>query len=136
MPSDVKNREFLGQGLTFPLQINQQGGLALARGVTDIEQAIRIILETMPGERIMRPEFGSRVHELAFAPDNASTRRLAAYYVQEALDRWEPRIKVIEVEATADPGRPGALLIEIQYRVKDSYDERSIVYPFFLQSEG
>lgn len=135
MPSDVKNREFLGQGLAFPLQISQQGGLALARGVTDIEQAIRIILGTMPGERIMRPEFGSRIHELVFAPDNASTRRLAAYYVEEALGRWEPRIDVLEVNASSDPNRPGALLIEIQYQIKDSHDERSIVYPFFLQGE-
>ena len=136
MPSDVKNREFLGQGLAFPLQISQQGGLALAKGVTDIEQAIQIILGTMPGERIMRPEFGSRIHELVFAPDNASTRCLAAYYVEEALDRWEPRINVIEVDATSDPARPGVLLIEIQYQIKDSYDERSIVYPFYLQGEG
>jgi phage baseplate assembly protein W len=104
--------------------------------VTDIEQAIQIILGTIPGERIMRPEFGSRIHELVFAPDNASTRRLAAYYVEEALDRWEPRIDIVEVNAGSDPNRPGVLLIEIQYQIKDSYDERSIVYPFFLQGEG
>ena len=135
MSSDVKNREFLGQGLTFPLEISQQGGLNVAKGVTDIEQAIQIILGTMPGERIMRPEFGSRIHELVFAPDNASTRRLAAYYVEEALDRWEPRINVLEVNASTDPNIPGALMIEIQYQIKDTYDERSIVYPFFLQGE-
>ena len=136
MQSDLRNREFLGQGLAFPLQINQQGGLALARGQTDIEQAIQIILGTIPGERIMRPEFGSRIHELVFAPDNASTRRLAAYYVEEALGRWEPRVNVVEVNCASDPNRPGVLMIEIQYQIKDSYDERSIVYPFFLQGEG
>ncbi len=136
MPSNIRDREFLGQGLAFPLQIGQQGGLALAKGVTDIEQAIHIILGTIPGERIMRPEFGSRIHELVFAPDNASTRRLAAYFVEEALDRWEPRIDVMDVDVSSDPGRPGALIIEIRYQVKDTYDERSIVYPFFLQGEG
>ena len=136
MPSNIKDREFLGQGLAFPLQINQQGGLALAKGVTDIEQAIQIILGTIPGERMMRPEFGARIHELVFAPDNASTRRLAAYFVEEALGRWEPRINVIEVNVSSEPGRQGALMIEIQYQVKDTYDERSIVYPFYLQGEG
>ncbi len=136
MQSDLKNREFIGQGLAFPLQISQQGGLALAKGVTDIEQAIQIILGTIPGERVMRPEFGSRIHELVFAPDNAGTRRLVAYYVEEALGRWEPRINVIDVDASADPDRPGVLLIEIQYQIKDSYDQRSIVYPFYLQEEG
>ena len=86
---------------------SQQGGLALARGVTDIEQAIRIILGTAPGERVMRPEFGCRIHELVFAPDNASTRRLAAYYVELALTRWEPRVELIEVVSSSDPGRDG-----------------------------
>ena len=130
-----RDREFLGQGLAFPLQINQQGGIALARGAHDIEQAIRIVLETQPGERMMRPEFGCRVHELLFAPLNAATRGLAAYYVQEALDRWEPRVELQEVNTLDDPGRDGVMLIEIKYRIKDTHDERSIVYPFFLMGE-
>ena len=130
-----RDREFLGQGLAFPLQINQQGGIALARGAHDIEQAIRIVLETQPGERVMRPEFGCRVHELLFAPLNAATRGLAAHYVQEALGRWEPRIDIQEVNALDDPGRDGVMLIEIKYQIKDTHDERSIVYPFFLMGE-
>ena len=130
-----RDREFLGQGLAFPLQINQQGGIALARGAHDIEQAIRIVLETQPGERVMRPEFGCRVHELLFAPLNAATRGLAAYYVQQALGRWEPRIDLQEVNTLDDPGRDGVMLIEIKYQIKDTHDERSIVYPFFLMGE-
>jgi phage baseplate assembly protein W len=130
-----RDREFLGQGLAFPLQINQQGGIALARGAHDIEQAIRIVLETQPGERMMRPEFGCRVHELLFAPLSAATRGLAAYYVEEALGRWEPRIELQEVNTLDDPGRDGVMLIEIKYRIKDTHDERSIVYPFFLMGE-
>ena len=135
MEKNSSDREYIGQGLAFPLQISQQGGLALAKGANDIEQAIRIILGTSPGERMMRPEFGCRIHELVFAPDNASTRRLVAHYVQQALDRWEPRIVVREVNATSDPARDGQLLVEIVYRIRDTYNERSIVYPFFLQGE-
>ena len=133
--NNTRNREFIGQGWAFPLQISQQGGFALAKGVNDIEQAIRIVLGTIPGERMMRPEFGCRINELVFAPDNASTRKLAAYFVEEALKRWEPRIEVKEIEATSDPARDGALMIEIKYQVKDTYEPRSIVYPFFLEGE-
>lgn len=131
----IRDRDYIGQGLAFPLQISQQGGLALARGTNDIEQAIRIILGTSRGERVMRPEFGCRIHELVFAPNNATTRRLVAYYVEEALTRWEPRVTLKEVNVVADQARDGALLVEIKYQVKDTYDERSIVYPFFLQGE-
>jgi len=135
MNSHSRDKEFIGQGLAFPLQIDQQGGIALARGAHDIQQAIRIILGTAPGERMMRPEFGCRIHELVFASMNAATRGLAAYYVEEALGRWEPRINVQEVNALIDPGRDGALLIEINYEIKDTHDTRSIVYPFFLMGE-
>jgi phage baseplate assembly protein W len=132
---NVRDREYIGQGLAFPLQVNPQGGIALASGERDVEQAIRIILSTAPGERVMRPEFGCRIHELVFAPQDAATESLVVYYVEEALAQWEPRIDVQEVDVSADPGRDGALLVEIKYRVKDTHDERSIVYPFFLSGE-
>ena len=51
------------------------------------------------------------------------------------MDRWEPRIEVQELEATSDPGRDGALLVVINYRIKDTHDERSIVYPFYLTGD-
>ncbi len=128
-------REFLGQGLAFPLQVNQRGEIALARGEADIEQSIRIILETSPGERVMRPEFGCRAKELVFAPRDATTAGQMAYYVRRALRRWEPRIEVQDVVATPDPDRGGVLLVEIFYTIKDTHDERSIVYPFYIMGD-
>jgi len=135
MEENIRNREFLGQGLAFPLQVNSRGEIALARGEVDIEQSIRIILATSPGERVMRPEFGCRARELLFAPINPSTEATMAFFVQESLTRWEPRIELIDVKAGRDPAHDGALLVEIRYRIKDTHDERSIVYPFFLMGE-
>jgi len=135
MSDNVRDREYIGQGLAFPLQLDPRGGIALASGERDIEQAIRIILMTAPGERMMRPEFGCRIHELVFAPHDAATESLAVYYVQEALARWEPRIDLQAVDIVADPRRDGVLLVEIKYQIKDTHDERSIVYPFYLTGE-
>lgn len=135
MPDDLMSREFLGQGLAFPLQVNQRGEVALAKGPIDIEQSIRIILGTYPGERVMRPEFGCRAKELLFAPLNTSTLRLMEYHVRRALRRWEPRITLIAVTATPAPGNLGEVLIEIDYEIKASHAERSIVYPFYIMGE-
>jgi phage baseplate assembly protein W len=129
------DREFLGQGLAFPLQVNPRGEIALSRGERDIEQAIRIILGTAPGERVMRPEFGCRAHELIFAPRDAATETLLIEYVEQALGRWEPRIEVQEVKVSDDSRHDGTLLVEINYHIKTTHDERSIVYPFFLMGE-
>jgi len=135
MDENVVNREFLGQGWAFPLQIDPRGGFALARGPRDIEQAIRIILETAPGERVMRPEFGCRVKELLFAPRKASTRGALIETVESALARWEPRIEVQAVDVSDDPAHDGAWLVEVRYTIKDTHDTRSIVYPFFIIDE-
>ncbi len=135
MNDNIRDREYIGQGLAFPLQTGPRGALALASGERDIEQAIRIILGTMPGERVMRPEFGCRIHELVFAPHNAATEGLAILYVKQALERWEPRIDVMAVDVGTDPINDGALLLEIKYRTRDTYNERSIVYPFYLSGE-
>lgn len=133
--NEVREREFLGRGLAFPLQYDPRGGIALTSGEQDIVQAIRIILMTAPGERVMRPEFGCRIHELVFAPRDAATESLAVYYVKEALDRWEPRIELQDVRVFPTPEREGVLMVEVLYKIKDEHDQYSIVYPFYLAGE-
>ena len=123
--------DFLGRGWAFPVGTSSRGGIAMAAGEADIEQAIRVILETAPGERVMRPEFGCGLHRLVFAPNSPSTAGLVAYHVREALGRWEPRITVETVEVAPDPERAAVLLITIRYRIRSSNDLRNLVYPFY-----
>ena len=125
-------RHFLGQGWRFPLGVDGRGGLGLSRYENDIEEAIKIILGTAQGERVMRPEFGSSIHEFVFAPNNATTAGLLAYHVNEALARWEPRIDVTEVNVQPDSLEPSRVLIDIDYVVKSTNDEVNMVYPFYL----
>jgi phage baseplate assembly protein W len=98
----------------------------------DIRQAIYIIINTYPGERVMRPEFGCEIHSLIFAPANEETAATAERYIMEALGRWEPRISVMQVKATPGATERGELYIEIMYEIKDKHDVRSLVYPFYL----
>ncbi|GAC1635536.1 MAG: GPW/gp25 family protein [Ktedonobacteraceae bacterium] len=124
-------RDFLGSGWAFPVAVDAHGRIALARQERDIEEAMRIILLTPKGQRVMRPEFGCQIHELIFAPNDATTAGLAAYYVEEALGMWEPRIRVQEVLARPDAADPGRLLIEVRYEIKATHDSRSLVFPFY-----
>ena len=130
-----RDKEFVGQGLAFPLQVNPRGELALVTGATDIEQAIGIILGTIPGERVMRPTFGCRAWELIFSPNDATTRTLLMSYVRYALEFWEPRINLIDVGVNTDNSNESALLVEIKYEIKTTHDQRSIVYPFYIMGE-
>ena len=125
----------IGQGWAFPPQLNARGQVALTGEHNELEQAIRIILATAPGERVMRPTFGCRLHELLFAPNNSTTAAQAVRYVREALGMWEPRIRVHNVRANPDPDRRHTLIIEIEYEVRATHDRRSLVYPYYLIPE-
>jgi len=129
------NEDVVGRGWAFPPKIDAQGGLALTNERSEIEQAIMIILTTSPGQRVMRPTFGSRLHELVFAINDARTAAQARRFVEEALGQWEPRIELMEIFAGPDPNDHSRLLIEIQYMIKPTRDIRSLVYPFYLIPE-
>ena len=101
----------------------------------ELTQAIYIILSTSPGQRVMRPTFGCRLHELVFAPNNSHTAAQARRYVEEALGMWEPRINVLNVVVAPDPKENNRLLIEIEYEAKATHDRRSLVHPFYLIPE-
>lgn len=127
--------EFLGHGWAFPVAADADGDVALAAGDEDVRQAVRLILETEPGERVMRPDFGAGLRGLVFEPINRTTRALVRHRVEEALVAWEPRIDVERVDVpSADPAG-GELLIEIDYRVRETNTFYNLVYPFHL-AEG
>lgn len=124
--------QFIGAGLAFPLRVDATGGVALVRREREIEESIRLILATAPGERPMRPEFGCGIHEFVFAPADGSTAGQVAYEVRTALERWEPRIDVAEVAVSLDSQRDGVLYVDIQYTHRGSNDPRNLVFPFYV----
>ena len=122
--------DFIGSGWGFPATISRGGSVRLVSGPDELDAAIRMILSTMPGERVMRPDFGCAVWNLVFAPLTAGTLGLIEQAVREALERWEPRIVLDRVEAVADQ-ELGKVLIEIDYRVRATNDPRNLVFPFY-----
>jgi phage baseplate assembly protein W len=129
---------FLGQGWAFPVGLDRDGEIAVVAYEEDVRQAIRIILGTNHGERVMRPDFGANLRALIFAPVTATTLSLAQDQVERALIEWEPRIDVIAVRVTADDEARarGRLLVEVDYRVRATNTFYNLVYPFYLLEGG
>ena len=124
-------KDFLGSGWKFPPRLDSRGQIELVHQEKDVEEAILMILLTNKGERPMRPEFGSELYRLQFAPNDAGTAGLANRYVMEALRFWEPRIDTIRVRSYPDPKRPERLMIDIKYRVRATNSDRNLVFPFY-----
>ena len=127
--------DFLGRGWAFPLRTDATGSIALVSRERDVAESIRIILGTAPGERPMRPEFGCAIHDLVFAPADATTAGQLAFGVRAALERWEPRIDLLDVVVRFDEQDAGRLLIDIRYSLGEANDPRNLVFPFYVIPE-
>jgi uncharacterized protein len=124
--------EILGSGLSFPLQVDHRGAIALASGEEDITQAIGLILSTAPGERPMRPEFGCEIHTYLFDTIDAETVAKMEDAVRQALARWEPRIEVDQVEFDLSSVNEGRLTFTVRYTIRATNHRRNLVYPFYV----
>lgn len=132
-------RRFLGQGVKFPLQVDPRTGkFAMVSQEEDIREAIGIILNTMQGERVMRPEFGSSVMDYVFAPASSTSRQSMASAVREQLQYQEPRITDVEVTCRENDQFTGSLVMEVAYTIRSTNSRYNHVYPFYVTegSEG
>lgn len=126
------SKRFLGKGWSFPIEVDAGGKVQYSESEQKVQQSVLIILGTARGERVMRPDFGSRLHELVFAPVNASTKSLIAHYATEALVQWEARIDVLRVGVREEPSSEGTVLVDVEYRLRSTNSIFNLVYPFYL----
>ena len=129
------SREFLGVGWRFPVQVAPDGKIAQSQHEQKIEESIFLILSTSVRERPMLPAFGCGIHDLVFAPNNATTVAEVSTSVRDALVRYEPRIDVLAVDAFAAPEQDNLLLIRVDYQVRANNARSNLVYPFYI-TEG
>lgn len=127
--------DFIGAGWAFPAGVDTRGGIALVRGDTELVQAMRLVLSTYPGERPMRPDFGSRLRDFVFRSPDEGMKAELVQVVRTALLRWEPRVDVVSVHVAPDPDDRSLLFIDIEYRQKGTNDRRNLVFPFYTIPE-
>ncbi|HLB71692.1 MAG: GPW/gp25 family protein [Candidatus Methanoperedens sp.] len=126
-------KNFLGVGWKYPVGVSYDKKIAMSEYEEDIKEAIWIILGTVKGERVMRPDFGCGIHDLVFAPINTTTISMVENTVREGLTLWEPRIELIKVEVSDKESSEGKLLVSIDYRVRVTNNRFNLVYPFYLK---
>jgi len=130
----ANERDFLGKGLRFPVSVNLNGGVSSSQLEENIRQCIFIILGTAPGERINRPDFGCRIHDLMFAPNNPITSAMAEVFCEEAIYKYEPRIDKVICRAGPNPDEPNRLDVRLEYVIAGKNDRRNLVFPFYLKN--
>jgi phage baseplate assembly protein W len=123
----------LGQGLRFPPLLPLPPGFAWVSGAEAVEQAIRTLLLTEPGERLRRPDYGVGLRRWLFSSNTLELRAQITRSIEEALERHEPRIRLLEVVVSSEPRQPTVLVIAIHYEIRALPGPRNLVFPFDLQ---
>lgn len=129
----VNEKSFLGKGWKFPVQIDKRTGrIMMSEYEESIQEAIRIIIMTYKGERVMRRDFGSRASDYAFETTELEYLTLMKDDIEKAINKWEPRIQDLSVNVSADPGNNAMLFINISYVVRSTNNGYNMVYPFYI----
>lgn len=117
--------DFGGEG-PAGLRIDPRGRLATITDAASIRQALLLLLSTRPGERVNRPAYGCHLWRLAFAPADDTTAGLAIHYVSRAVQRWEPRVLVLDVTAGVPEDDPALLEVRLRYRIRATQSEDAV----------
>lgn len=128
---DVKS--FLGTGWSFPPVFNKSDhSVSMVSDINDIEESIRIILSTTPGERIMQPEFGCDLKRLVFEKIDSTLIASLDHIIYHALLNFEPRITFLNTEVFEQNDLDGLLHINIHFKVIITNSRHNVVFPYYL----
>ncbi|MEV4319032.1 GPW/gp25 family protein [Actinocrispum sp. NPDC049592] len=128
--------EFLGTGWRFPILPDEAGRLGYAAGEQSVEHCLKALLLTGTGERVMRPDFGTKAQESLFAPGSVQSLRDLESSIADAVRTYEPRVELDEVRAEADPQDETRVTVSIVYRVRHSNTKANLVFPFYVGLTG
>ena len=117
-------RDWLGQDTQFPIN----GAFKPQQGISEVNQCIQLLIATVPGERVMRPEYGCRLYTKVWSNiDQVASEGLKD--IREAITNFEPRVDLVSVNSRIfrDTGR---VLFAVEYRIKDTNTVENLVFPF------
>lgn len=128
------NLTFLGRGWSFPPTFSLVPlGVAMLEQEADIASSLEVLLTTIPGERMLLPEFGCNLEELIFENLDTTTRTLLEDKIESAILYYEPRIELEKVSLDGSRDLEGVVLIDVTYRVRTTNSRFNFVFPFYKQ---
>lgn len=134
--AEDNQKSFLGSGWSFPPRfLKNTQGIEMSHDDDDIAESIYILLSTMPGERLMNPDYGCDIHSQVFQNINNTTKTIIEDLIATAILYHEPRVRLISVDVDDSGQLSGRVNVSISYEVKGVNSRRNMVYPFYL-AEG
>jgi uncharacterized protein len=112
--------------IDYPFHLDSRGRTADTDEDAHIRDLIEQVLFTVPGERVNRPDFGSGLMQLVFAPSSDEVATATQFLVQGALQQWLGEL--IQVEAAEVESEEAKLRVTVRYTIRR--DQRSQIATF------
>jgi len=123
---------FLGRGWQFPLRFDPRNRhVGMVADVEDIEESLRILFGTYPGERVMQPAYGCGVRRAVFESINESTLTELREMIRRAILFFEPRILLERIDTEVEL-LEGRIDLHLDYIVRTTNTRHNLVYPLYL----
>ncbi len=130
---DLENRSFLGRGWSFPPTFSKEtSGVMMTADEEDIKKSLEILLSTTIGERFLQPLYGCNLDDYVFEPFNATLSTEIRLTVKDAIDKYEPRLKLLAVRLDTGLMVEGRIDIAVEYQIISTNSRFNLVYPFYI----
>lgn len=130
----MENKSFLGKGWSFPPEFRKEAyPVAMVKEEEDIRQSLRILMETVPGERVHRNTFGCNIKHYVFESINLTNQTLMRDAIENAILLHESRIALNEVRFNLEQAAEGIMYIELDFTVRRTNRRSNMVFPFYLR---
>jgi len=117
------------------VQLSLTRGISMLEGSRAVRQALLLLISTIPGERVMRPDYGCNLHWLVFSPNDDTTAGMAIHYIRSAIEKWEPRVEIISLDASRNPERTEVMDILLEYRIRATVTDHQLNFSLNLVGE-
>jgi len=129
-----KDEAFLGRGWSFPPAFDRgDASVAMVGAEEDIRESLWILMTTIPGERVMLPDYGCGIHEHVFDGIGETLYTYLRTHIEHAVLFYEPRIVLEGVEIVFRDYLDGVLNITLTYTIIQTNTRNNLVIPYSLK---
>ena len=133
MSREQPDNAFIAIGWGVPPRFSHSNRqAAMVSDEQEIEQSLRILFSTRPGERVMQPDYGCALQPYVFSALDEHVLANIIAAIEHAVLFYEPRIRLLQVKPDLQQLYDGVLLLQVSYQIRSSTSRHNMVYPFYL----
>ena len=125
---------FLGKGWKFPPAFSSTiRSVNMVSNEENIYNSLKVLISTLPQERIMQPKYGCNLQDFLFEPLDLSTAKRMTDRIEQSIIQFEPRVRILKIDTEDLIFEQGTINIHVHYEIKATNSRYNLVFPFYVE---